>query len=268
MDINNNEIEVLEKKIEKLKIEYAEKYKERYKKFHIRNLKVFKNICLLSLPFVISTSIMSFVSYECSLGIPFYVDNIYKYKVYSLDRDKNNICIEEDYRSIFDDLSKNSLIVYSPWKRENDGYIRFKREYDVNNVTADLVDAIMNADYDYIENLDDYKEEKQVINRIELSNNDYQIDAQLHIMDKNDYLQVPESDGENFLVTLVISLLGSTVQLIFYKSHGEKIIKKIQQLNEDYQNFKGDLVYLNEMIDKNANKIKCLTNKEGKKNES
>ena len=200
----------LENKLEKQK-------KDKIKKWHIRNLKIVKSTCKFLVPFVISTGITVGTVKLFGGGYPFHLDKIKKYKLYQLNYDTNG-CIEmnEEYIKwgIFSTLDSNSLVVYSKWQEENGKYTRYKREYEIGNLKSkELLDAILNKDYSYIENkLTNFKEEIQITNQInEKQINDYIIEANLYILDKDDTLVYDELYLTNIITTFADIIFGLVV---------------------------------------------------------
>lgn len=185
--------------------------KENFKQFNIRNLKIFKNCCNFAMPFVVATGITTGLFYLGDLGLPFHLDEIVKYKVYSLDFQTNGyISMNEEYKS---ELKTNNLVVYTPWEQQNEQYIRLKREYCFDKITSfDLFNAVLDEDYNYIlENLKEYKEEKQITNKVILEENGYFLEASLNIFDMEDTLKYNETDLGNIVVTIIelILILGA-----------------------------------------------------------
>lgn len=209
------ELQELKEKAVQLEEKIAKQRSENFKKFNIRNLKIFGNTCNFLMPFLISAGLTVGVFKIFNGGFPFYIDKTVKYKTYSLDYQTNGyVTMDESYRTDrwFDEsLPSNKLIIYTPWELKDNQYMRYKREYDVSKLsTLDLFDAVLDEDYDYIkENIKDYNEEKQVVNSIEeTEGQDYFFEASLHLLDKEDILKYNETDLKNTIITIVELVLG------------------------------------------------------------
>lgn len=239
------ELEELKRQILVLEAKLQEQEKENFKQFNIRNLKVFVNTCNFISPFVLSTVLTTGVFFFFGQGLPFYLDKITKYKTYNLDyQTDGNVTITEEYltyRLIDGDFPASSLVVYTPWEKQDEYYVRFKKEYDIDDrdlKTLDLYNAILDEDYNYVlENLKEYKEEKQVINEIGLKlENDYLFDAELHILDANDILVYNETDSKNIRTTIcdLILALGIGSVIAYFRSFN--LLDEIGKINSDYSN--------------------------------
>lgn len=175
-------------------------------------------------------------------GAPFYSDEIVKYKLYDLAHKTNAYTyIEESYqtnRLIDDELPKNQLIVYTPWIEMGEKYMRYKKEYEVDDsCTLDLFDAVLKEDYTYItNNIKDYKEEIQIVNSIEeIKNNNYIIEASLNFFDKKDDLRYKESDLKNFVITIIELVLGLGIGGLAAYIRDFDYLWEIKYVNSDYR---------------------------------
>ena len=181
----------------------------------IKNLKIFGYTCNFLAPFIVVSGITAgiFAFYEG--GLPFYKDDVVKYKTYSLDYQANEYVIEDiTYESKIwhdEELDNNELIVYTPWQYENNQYIRYKRTYDVKITNPEeAFTAIKSNNYKYIEErVKTYKEEKQVVNNIDfVEENDYIIKASLHMINTEEPISYKESYIKNLIITIVELILG------------------------------------------------------------
>lgn len=201
-------LEELKSKALALEVDISIQKKDNFKQLNIRNLKVFKSICNFAAPFVVSSGIAVSGFAVFGGGFPFYTDEITKYKIYNLDFQTNgNVTMNDSYvESKWYVVPSNSLVVYTSWEKQDDKYIRFKKEYDIGKLTTlDLYNAVLDENYDYIcDNLKNYKEEKQITNKIDSEeDNNYFFEASLHILDKEDNLKYNESDLKNMIITIM-----------------------------------------------------------------
>lgn len=256
------EIKKLEELKTTLEAKLEEQEKEKFKQFHIRNLKIVGNTCNFFIPFVLSAGVTVGIFKLFGGGVPFYLDNITKYKVYTLDFDTNAYVKKEDEYIVLDELESNSLVVYSPWEGQDSQYIRFKREYMIGTLeTLDLYNAVLNGDYSYIEqNVTDYKEEIQTSNKInEEEQNDYIINASLNILDKGDTLLFSETDLRNIVITIIEVVLGIGIGgLIAWKRDFDYIFE-VQKVNSNYQCIIRSLNSTKEKIEDTNQKILLLS---------
>lgn len=210
-----SELEELKSKALQLESKIIEQKKENFKQLNIRNLKVFVSTCNFLAPFVISANIIIGLFSLFYGGLPFYLDEITKYKVYNLDYQTNgDIAMDDEYitnRWVDNSLPENTLVTYTPWELQDGQYVRYKREYDVGKlITLDLIGAVIDEDYNYItENLEKYKEEKQVTNEINSTeDNNYFLEASLHMLDKENVLKYNETDLKNKVITIIELVLS------------------------------------------------------------
>lgn len=209
------ELKELKKDISVLELRLQEAKKEKAKQFHIRNLKVFVNTCNLVAPFVVCSGITVGLFALFGGGTPFHRDQITKYKTYNIEYQMDGtIEMEEEYKTDrwYDNaLPSNSLTIYTPWSLQDDQYIRIKRTYNLGELTTlDLYYAVLEEDYDYINNnLDNYKEEKQIFNKLNITeNNNYEMKASLHIIEKDNFLKYDETLTKNIIITVIELIVG------------------------------------------------------------
>lgn len=234
------ELQDLKEKKLQLERQISEQKAENFKQLNIRNLKIFGNTCNFVAPFVITAGLTVGLFKMFGGGLPFHRDEITKYKLYDLDYQSNGyVAMDESYRTdgVFNNLPSNKLTIYTPWKYEDNQYIRYKREYDVDKLSSlELFNAILEEDYSYIEeNMKDYKEEIQTVNRIdETEKTDYFFDASLHMLDKNDTLKYNETDSKNISITVteLIFVLGIGALLAHYRNFD--YLYELSWINDDY----------------------------------
>lgn len=265
-------LKVLKESVDILESKFQEAKKEKNKQFHIRNLKVFYSISKFTAPFVVCSGITVGLFALFGGGTPFHVDKITKYKTYTMDYQTNGyININEEYRTnrlIDDQLPSNSLIVYTPWKLQDGQYIRVKREYDIGELTTlDLYKAVLENDYDYIiDNLKNYDEEKQVINKVNISeNNNYEMKASLHIRDDNDVLKYNESMTKNIIITLIELVLGLGVGSLIAYFRDFSIFFDVREINYDYHGYTSLLKNTQIELEITKKKVLALTKSIGGK---
>ncbi len=266
------ELEALKSKVLEFESKIKLQKKENFKQFNIRNLKVFANTCKFLTPFVISTGITIGTFWLFYGGLPFHLDEITKYKLYNMEYQKNGyVTMDNEYtqRRWFDDpLPSNSLVVYTPWEFKDGQYVRFKRNYDIAKLaTLDLYNAIANGDYNYIfENLNTYKEEKQVVNEIYLEEkNDYFFDANLHVLDKNDVLKYQETDLKNTVVTIIELVLGLGIGGLVAYAKKSKFLEELENINCHYRENITLIKSLQKELEDTKEKILSLTINNGGK---
>lgn len=264
------ELEELKTKALDLELKISEQRKENFKQFNIRNLKVFANACNFAAPFIITTGITVGAFRLFGGGLPFYSDEIVKYKVYDMDFQTNGYATMNDrYRTNrwFDDsLTPNSLVIYTPWEEQDGQYIRFKREYKVGKLTTlDLYNAVLDEDYNYIsENFKDYKEEKQIANEIDITNDKgYFFEASLHMFDKEDILKYNETDKTNIIITIIELVFGLGIggAIAFFRDF--EFLFELEQINYDYNHNTSPIKPLKIELKETNEKILSLTKSKG-----
>lgn len=262
------ELEELKNKALELETRISEQKKENFKQFNIRNLKVFVNACNFAAPFVISAGIVAGVFGLCGGGLPFHLDEITKYKTYNLDFQTNGyITMDDEYRTN-KSLSSNSLVVYTPWEEQSGQYVRFKRKYDIGELTTlDLYNAILDENYNYIsENLEEYKEERQVINEINLEeDNNYFVEASLHMLDEEDVLKYNETDLKNIVITITELVLGLSIGVIAAHLRDFDFSYELRRINNNYRYDISSIKPMKQELKETNEKILSLTKTKGGK---
>ena len=264
------ELEELKLKVLELENKISEQKKENFKQFNIRNLKVFANVCNFAAPFVISTGITIGLFKLFGGGFPFHSDEITKYKVYNLDfQTEGNITMDEEYRTdqLFDEsLPDNSLVIYTPWEEQDEQYIRYKREYNLEDTTTlDLYNAVLDEDYNYISlNLKDYQEEKQIVNEINPEEkNGYFMEASLHMFDKEDVLKYDETALKNIVITIIELVLSLGIGGAIAHFRDFDFRYELRQTNEYYAYKIYAIEPLKQELEETNEKILSLLRKKG-----
>ncbi len=266
------ELEELKLKALELESRIIEQKKENFKQLNIRNLKVFANACNFAAPLVISAGITVGVFRLFGGGLPFHSDEITKYKAYNLDfKTDGYVTMDDEYRTNrwFDDsLQSNTLVVYTPWEEQDGKYVRFKREYDIGKLTTlDLYNAVLDEDYNYIsENLEEYKEEKQVVNEIDQKeDSDYFFEASLHMLDKEDVLKYNETELKNIVITIIELVLGLGIGGAIAHFRDFEFLYELRRVNRDYNCKFSPIKPMNQELKDTNEKILSLTRTKGGK---
>lgn len=266
------ELQMLKNAIIKLESDIKLQKKINFKQFNIRNLKVLANTGKFLTPFVISTGITVGVFCFFSGGLPFHLDEITTYKFYSMEMQQDgHLTMDNKYiqQRWFDDaFPSNSLVVYTPWKLMDGQYVRAKRDYDIDKLaTLDLYNAIANKNYDYIsENLNNYKEERQVLNEIYLEEkNDYVFEASLYLIDKNDVLKYHETDFKNIIITIIELVLGLGIGSLvaFSKANKCNFLYRLEMANRNYKVNISLLKSMQKELEDTKEKVLSLTKTKG-----
>lgn len=268
---NMKKLDELKETAINLENEIKQVKKENLKISSIRNLKIFGKTVNFLVPFVLATGITIGGMAFLEGGLPFYKDDVTKYKVHSLDYQTKAYTIEtESYESkLWHDssLDTNKLVVYTPWQYENNQYVRYKRSYDVKITNyKEAFDAVKNNNYKYIEEkiVEPDEEEKQIVNSIDfVSENDYVIIASLHMMDKSDLIKYKETDVENLIMTIIDLVLGLGIGGLAAWARKFEYFYEVKQINSEYKLLLKPLKPLKEKLKQTNIKIKKI----GAKNE-
>ncbi len=235
------ELKELKQKAQFLQEQIAKQKKQYFKNFNLRNAKVLNSTCNFLIPFSLMTLITIGAVDTYGGFLPFKKDKITKYKYYNLEWQTNSYQnIQEEYIYIFDYSPDNNLILYTPWKYENNQYTRLKKEFNPEKLNSlDLYNAVLSENYELIEELlnSAYFEEKQVTNILnEPEDNQYFLKAKLNYLDLNDFITYDESNLDNFLITMgeLVIILGVSGVI----NHLRKFdyLKDLKKINEEYQN--------------------------------
>ena len=264
------ELKILKEKAIKLEKEIVTQKKENKKQLRIRNFKIFTNTCNFAAPFVISAGLTVGVFKLFGGGYPFHVDEITKYKEYKLDYKTNGYVMMDESYTQKEIVSSNELIIYTPWEYKEGKYIRYKREYNIGELSSlDLFDIVINEDYSYIkENLKDYKEERQEVSNIsEINGQDYFFEVNLHFLDKNDILKYDETHIRNAILSVVETAIGLILGVVVTYFRNSRYIYKLKEINNTYHCNIVATKPMEEELELTNNKILLLSKKEGITNE-
>lgn len=259
------ELEVLKEKVSEYENKISEQKKNNFKEFNIRNLKIFAGTCNLLLPFVVIGGVAVGGFKVCNGGLPFYRDDITKYKKYELEYETNadiNANIEYVRNEWWTDaLPSDSLTICTPWEKEGDSYVRYKREYDLpDDCFSDLYEAIFKKDYDYIEkNYEKSKEEKEVSNFIIDDVNDHIVEAKLYKIDSDDFIKFPESAKKNKIITIIQIIITLGVGGFIVHVRDFDYLDYLKEANEDYHSNKKPIGPLEDELEATKKKILTLT---------
>lgn len=237
------ELQALKEKIIKLESNIKLQKKFNFKQLNIRNLKIVANTAKFLTPFIISTGITAGIFWLFDGGLPFHLDEITAYKLYSIEMQKDGYAtMDNKYmrqkKLSNDSLPSNRLVVYTPWELIDGQYVRFKRDYDIDKLaTLNLYNAIVNKNYNYIsENLKNYKEEKQILNQIYIgAKNDYLFETNLYVLDENDVLKYRETDFKNTIITIIELILGLGIGGLAAHIRDYEFLDELESLNMDYK---------------------------------
>ncbi len=266
------ELEELRAKSLELESKISKQKRKNFKQFNLRNLKIVAYTCNFAAPFLITSGLTAGLFGFFGGGSPVHLDDITKYKVYNLDYQTNSyVEMDDEYKTNrwFDNsLPSNSLVIYTPWEEHDGKYVRFKREYYVGKLTTlDLYNAVLDEDYNYVcENLKEYKEERQVINEIDIKEDkNYFWEARLHILDNEDVLKYNETDLKNIVITIIELVLDLGIgSLIAYKRNFEYSMEIIRA-NRYYKDEISSIKPMKQELKDTNEKILSLTGTKGGK---
>lgn len=258
-----------------LRICELEKKLEKQKKFvrkslMIRNLKIFGSCCNFISPYIICGGMTLVLSNALGSGNPFGIDEFDKYKTYYLNYETNDLIeYQENYEYNID--PKNVLKITTPWTLNKDGnYERVIKDYNVKyNSDKTLIDKLLEKDIEYIDEHYKSKEtKKEITNKKLFETNDYVINANLTVIDKEDILSVKESETDNrnvVKIELFICLSTGTLAAFLRKF---RLKKSINSINSEYKHY---LEYLYELEGNLANekeKIRVLMKQNNRSNKN
>jgi len=234
------ELKVLEDKLQELKEEKRARQIRNLKNLGIRNLKFFGYACNFIMPYVVTAGITIGAFKIFNGGLPFAKDDIIKYKMINLESDASeNILVEEKYQEnhwYSDAIPSSSLQIVYPWiESPGVGYTQVTRYYDVSTST-ELINAIIEKNIEKInELLPKYDEEIKQTNEYKNTDEKPTIIANIHFLNKKDVLKYSESDLKNIIITsteiLLTFIIGS---LVAYFRHFNIIIS-IKDTNQQYK---------------------------------
>lgn len=257
------ELDNLKKEKEDLINELQKIKKRNFSKRIKHALNALKYTFKYSYSYFIVTGAIVFSINVVGEGLPFKKDTITKYKYYGLEYSNGKIeNYEEKYitRNLLDDALKNSLVVYTPWEKQGEEYIRYKREYNIDSTfDRSLIDNVIYENINKLEKIELKTEEKRSTNTKQ--DGDYVIEANLELLDRSDKIIYIEEDIKNVIVTLLD--LTASISLGAFASHyfREYDLKKYL---EDLKKLKSKLNLeleepIEELIKKTDEKILSLT---------
>lgn len=269
------ELQELKERVEQIQKQISDYKNYNFKEFNIRNLRVVGNTCNFLMPFIVFSGLAVGLFRLFGGGLPFHVDEMVKYKLYSLNYQTNGyITMDESFRStrlVDPAIPTSNLVIYTPWEYENNQYIRYKRNYQIDKIsTLDLFDAVLDENYDFVaENLKDYEEEKQVVNSIEETEDiGYFFDANLYMLDKNITLKYNETELKNIVITIIeiVCGLGAGVLTAIFREYD--YLEALNDVQREYsQNLKNIQPLQDELVIINEKILSLSRNKKGNKNE-
>ncbi|MBR1679563.1 MAG: hypothetical protein IJ704_02865 [Bacilli bacterium] len=217
------------------------------------------NLWKLIAPFFITAGITASTIKFFGGGLPFYRDHTTKYRKYDLEYDtEGHQTLEKEY-GFKSDLIPNSLIE----EEQIDQNTRIIRNYIVENIDLDLINAILEKDYNYIhENLPYFDEETFYSNLPNKENlSDSRIQASLHMIDKKDAISTPESTEKNNLITILNLLIIQIINLGYTKLCD--IDNKWKKNTSNYREAIETQEELEEQLEENRKKRRTLSKKMG-----
>lgn len=236
----------------------------------IRNLKIFGSCCNFLSPYVIcgGMTLGLFVGFDS--GTPFVIDEFNKYKTYYLNYETDDLIeYQENYEYNID--SKNILKITTPWTLNKDGnYERVIKDYNVkDNSDKILIDKLLAKDMKYIdEHYKSHELEKEITNKKLFETNDYIINANLTVMDKEDILSVKESetDNKNLAKTELFICLSTGTFAAFLRKF--RLKKSINSINSEYKHYLDYLSKLEGNLANEKEKIKVLMKENNRSNKN
>lgn len=234
----------------------------------IRNLKVFRSVCNFFSPYIIFSGITFIMFDALGSGSPFVIDEFDKYKTYSLNYETDDLIeYKENYE--YNINVDNVLKITTPWVLNKDNkYERVVKKYSViYNTDKELIDKLLLKDIEYIDEHYQSREiKKEITNEKLYEDNDYIINANLTVMDKNESISVKESKTENdnvIIMELITMLLTGTLTAFLRKF---RLKESITSVNSEYHYFIEQLSKLEGELINEKEKIKVLMKKNNRVN--
>ena len=186
---------------------------------------------------------------------------------YETDGQVNTVEEYKKSRWFDDSLPANKLVIYTPWELEEGNYVRIKREYNLGkSTTLELYDAVLHEDYDYVsENIAKYKEEKQVVNTLNLEENNYVFEASLHMFDKEDTLKYNETEKKNIIITIIELVLGIGIGGIYAYFRDFEYLYEVVRINDRYHSKISLIAPMKKELEETNKKILSLSKNKGGK---
>ena len=236
-DMNEKEIERLKKDLENIK-NTVEFYKgEKRKEFWERNKRLLTIFAKYILPYLATFSIVIGLFKLSNNGVPFFRDDIKKYKEYTLDYKSDEIIeIKSHYIRVIKNKGRY-LKISEPWKFNGTNYERIVKEVvSFINPNNELFESIINEDINRLNELCSFNESIEYCDDVNLDDNDYLIDAVVSFYDMDDFIVVEETPISN----LVSTIMQMSIGLVFSNIIAGKIKKdgrftdEIVNLNDNY----------------------------------
>lgn len=223
-----------------------EKYVKRAKT--IRNLKVFSYVLTRTFPYILISGLTVEGLKLTGFGLPFTKDANSLEANYSLEQSLDgNVSVHKFYddTSIFEDFYSD-ILIYTPWKLTDNGYERYKLSYNFVG-SKEVIDAILNNDYEYILNtLEEKKKEKEITNEKKESSK-YLVEANIKAVDHKDKIICMETDEENIKVTVFEVILIFFISALKFAYSYKKYESKIHEYSLD---LKSETEFLNNLKEK------------------
>lgn len=223
-----------------------EKYVKRAKT--IRNLKVFSYLLTRTFPYILISGLTVEGLKLTGFGLPFTKDANSLEANYSLEQSLDgNVSVHKFYddTSIFKDFYSD-ILIYTPWKLTDKGYERYKISYNFVG-SKEVIDAILNNDYEYILNtLEEKKKEKEITNEIKESSK-YLVEAHIKAVDHKDKIICMETDEKNIKVTVFEVILIFFISALKFAYSYKKYESKIHEYSLD---LKSEIEFLNNLKEK------------------
>lgn len=235
--MNINEL-LKEKEALETSIKHYNKMKN--KALHIRNLQIFTNTCNFLIPYILSGAIIVCSFKLLDFGYPFIKDEITKTKTRSLEYKTNGEILDySEYKKRYFNIPKlpsSYLIITTPLIEENGKWIRYIKEYQVQDIAStNLINAIIENNYYYFENNLVLKSEEKITSSYKNDNNDFTIDASIHYIMPKDTINTLESSFVNNIITsfeilcgLILGNVGAYIRKFDY-------MKEINVANQSYR---------------------------------
>lgn len=197
------------KSLNELKEEINDKRKLVKKFKRIKNLKLFLGVSTLSVPFILSYGFVVGTFYIAGDTLPFVIDEEKKCQMVSLECNSNNT-IYKNFYTTSDDVEDNYIKVYSKWEQNKEGmYERTIKEYNLDLMNIDIVNLILEKDFNNIDKmLTDYEEKKEISSEIENKSEEGFIDAKIKILDEENYIMAYETKSDNLTLTIIELVLS------------------------------------------------------------
>ena len=214
----------------------------------IRNLKVFSYVLTRTFPYILISGLTVEGLKLTGFGLPFTKDANSLEANYSLEQSLDgNVSVHKFYddTSISKDFYSD-ILIYTPWKLTDKGYERYKISYNFVG-SKEVIDAILNNDYEYILNtLEEKKKEKEITNEIKESSK-YLVEAHIKAVDHKDKIICMETDEKNIKVTVFEVILIFFISALKFAYSYKKYESKIHEYSLD---LKSEIEFLNNLKEK------------------